>query len=574
MAPPPDSLPLSPWRARLPGALAFLLALLGLSAGLSGLWARRAAERSLRAMARALGPQFSQALAAESPSLPPLPSFPRVTLLDARTEPRLDSQASENSPEVLEAQSVILEAVHLGEGLAWEGERLSLCVALRDAEGGVLGYALLRADARELEAEGARMFRLILLLGLSTAGVVWRFAWQLGQPRRDLLSEIRRLRGGNLGETMFLPVHHSYRAVADVLNRLSDTLDRQNRVIGEQHHRQQVLLNGMSEGILVLDNDLRILGANPAATGWLGLGHPQRAQGQRLYTLCRDPLLLALLERLTGGESMAEEQIRLDRAEEGDRLLRVRGSQLIDREQSVGVLLLLEDVTTLRRLETLRQDFVANVSHELRTPLTAVQGYAELLAEAPEDAEAVRAACGRILRQTTRMVHIIEDLLALTRIENAASPPALNRAELRPILGTVVQLCEEQAARRGLEVVLDCEGDPRPPLHAPLFEQAVHNLLHNAIKYTHPGTRVDLRAFVRGDKVVVEVEDRGPGIAPIHQSRVFERFYRVDKARSRAVGGTGLGLSIVKHIAQLHQGEVGLRSMPGKGCTFWIEIPA
>lgn len=394
------------------------------------------------------------------------------------------------------------------------------------------------------------------------------------QAQEELLQEVSDLRADSADRKIHLPLNSPFKPVADMINQLLAFRERQARQLTEQHHHQQVLLNNMSEGIIALDNDQCITGINPAAARWLDLGNPMRAQGEVFYTRCRIPQLLNMIEDLTSSRaSFAETFLRLEREGMEDRVLKVKGSPLIDRDQTLGVLLILQDVTTLRRLETLRQDFVANVSHELRTPLTAIKGYAELMADDPADENQNRTYTERILNQSSRMINIIEDLLSLTRIESAEVQTAFQLTEIKPLLERVMQLCEDQAALRELTLELECDEQLRADLHAPLFEQALHNLLHNAIKYTHPATRIRLRAASGDQDIKIEVIDQGPGIPEADQSRIFERFYRVDKARSRAIGGTGLGLSIVKHIVLLHHGQVSVKSFPGKGCTFWISLP-
>lgn len=393
-------------------------------------------------------------------------------------------------------------------------------------------------------------------------------------PLDEFLNEVEELQTDSVDRKIRLPFSSPYKPAADLINQLLAVRERQARQLTEQHHHQQVLLNNMSEGILALDNDQRITGINPAAARWLELGNPMRVQGEVFYTLCRNPTLLQMIEDLTSSETFKETYLRLERDGTEDRIVRVKGSPLIDHDQTLGVLLILQDVTTLRKLETLRQDFVANVSHELRTPLTAIKGYAELMTDDPGDEIQVGAYTERILKQSTRMINIIEDLLSLTRIENAKSRRALQLTELYPLLDRVVQLCEEQASMRDLQLKLECKQDLKAELHAPLFEQAVHNLVSNAIKYTHTGTLIVLRAYTTSKGIQVDIIDQGPGIPLVDQGRIFERFYRVDKARSRAIGGTGLGLSIVKHIMVLHQGNVGVKSSPGEGCTFWITLPS
>ena len=395
------------------------------------------------------------------------------------------------------------------------------------------------------------------------------------KDQEELLLEVQEMREDSVDRKIRLPLKSPFKPVADLINQQVAVRERQSRQLTEQHHHQQVLLNNMSEGILALDTDQRITGINPAAARWLELGNPMRVQGEVFYTRCRNPKLLHIIEELTTSQtSFNETYLRLEREGMEDRVLRVKGSPLIDHDQTLGVLLILQDVTTLQRLETLRQDFVANVSHELRTPLTSIKGYAELMLDGPGVPEEVQNYTKRIVKQSTRMINIIEDLLSLTRIESAEAHAALQMTEVCPLLQGVIHLCEEQAALRDLHIDLDCDEKLQAELQPPLFEQAVHNLVYNAIKYTHPSTRILLKAFRKGQEIRIEVKDQGPGIPEADQARIFERFYRVDKARSRAIGGTGLGLSIVKHIVLLHQGTVGVESRVGEGCTFWITLPA
>lgn len=427
--------------------------------------------------------------------------------------------------------------------------------------------------ADEVSASRNRRFFWGAVLSLLIGALTWSRLKALAAPRQELLAVMERVQRGEIQQPVFLPLGHPYAPVAETVNRLIAGLDQQTRIISEQHHRQQILLNSISEGVLVLDNDLHITGINPVAAQWLETGNPIRCQGKPLYKLCRNPTLLHMIDALLNSGEMKEAHLRLERNGEEDRIVQLRGSQLIDRDQTQGVIILMQDVTTLRRLETLRQDFVANVSHELRTPLTSIKGYAELLTEETGDPAVVEKYCARILMQSERMVNIIDDLLSLTRIESAQGPERITRCEIRPLLENVAALVEDAAQRRNLTLILEAGEDLTALLHAPLFEQAVLNLVQNAVKYTHPETCITLRAFPRDGQAVIEVQDEGPGIAPQHHSRLFERFYRVDKARSRDVGGTGLGLSIVKHIAQLHKGSVEVESELGKGTCFRLRVP-
>jgi two-component system phosphate regulon sensor histidine kinase PhoR len=237
----------------------------------------------------------------------------------------------------------------------------------------------------------------------------------------------------------------------------------------------------------------------------------------------------------------------------------------------------LNDVTRLRKLERIRSEFVTNVSHELKTPITAIKGYVETLQDgALRDPEEAGRFLGVVARHVDRLNAIIEDLLLLARIEQQEEKAevALAPGAIEPVLRSAAQACESPAHEKNTEIRVACEPGLEANVNASLLEQAVVNLLDNAVKYSEPGSPIDLGGAREGGEIVISVQDRGCGIAPQHLPRMFERFYRVDKARSRKAGGTGLGLSIVKHIAQAHRGSVSVESAVGKGSIFRIRLPA
>jgi two-component system phosphate regulon sensor histidine kinase PhoR len=238
-------------------------------------------------------------------------------------------------------------------------------------------------------------------------------------------------------------------------------------------------------------------------------------------------------------------------------------------------LIVLHDVTHLRRLELVRRDFVANVSHELKTPITSIKGFVEtLLAGAIREPENAENFLRIVARQTERLNEIIDDLLSLSRIEKDAERGQifLTTQRIKGVLAAAIEVCEPKAQERNINVLLDCPDDLRARVNAPLLEQAVVNLVDNAIKYSEKDREVRVEAERSGREVMVRVRDQGSGIAPEHLPRLFERFYRVDSGRSRQFGGTGLGLAIVKHIAQAHGGKVTVQSTPGKGSIFSLHL--
>jgi two-component system phosphate regulon sensor histidine kinase PhoR len=260
-------------------------------------------------------------------------------------------------------------------------------------------------------------------------------------------------------------------------------------------------------------------------------------------------------------------------------LLNMRATALNDRAgHRLGTLMVLSDVTLLRRLETVRQDFVANVSHELRTPVTSIKGFAEALLDgAMNDPATADRFLKIIVRQAGQLESIIRDLLELSRLEQTSAQP-LDRHET-PVLGVLksaIDLCQSRPDGRNVTVSLACEEGLTAVMHAGLVEQAVVNLIDNAIKYGagRECAKVDVAAAKEGACVRITVRDYGQGIEHKYLERLFERFYRVDKGRSRELGGTGLGLAIVKHIVLIHNGTVNVESELGHGSTFTLRLPA
>ncbi|MDQ7785885.1 MAG: ATP-binding protein, partial [Desulfomonilaceae bacterium] len=263
---------------------------------------------------------------------------------------------------------------------------------------------------------------------------------------------------------------------------------------------------------------------------------------------------------------------------DSDVYLQAHGTRLIDAQgTSIGALIVLNDVTRLKTLETIRRDFVANVSHELKTPITSIKGFLETLEEgAINDPEHAGQFLKIIIRHTDRLSAIIEDLLSLSRIERDAEKGeiALEKTPIRDVFDSVKRAVRSRAKHHDITLEYEADESAVARINPTLLEQAVVNLVDNALKYSEPNSTVWIVSERRNSEVLIRVKDEGCGIPREHLARIFERFYRVDKARSRKVGGTGLGLAIVKHIANAHGGRVEVESSPGKGSTFSIRLPA
>ncbi len=333
--------------------------------------------------------------------------------------------------------------------------------------------------------------------------------------------------------------------------------------------RLEAALGGAADGLIVLDTDGVVVACNPAAKGLLGLTLPS-PQGRRLVELVSWPALHEAM-MATGAANVAA-TFEVDGEASQDRLLAVRVHVL----PGLGTVIGIDDQSRLRRLESLRRDFVANVSHELKTPLAAILGFVETMIDDPAMPDATRQRfLDRIARQTERLTTLVGDLLTLSRLdEGEPSSPEAVLTDWNVVLGETVRDLQPLAERRTVALTLSLPSEPVwVRADREVLRQVAGNLIDNAIKYTPTNGTVSVHVTTRSTRVRLEVIDTGIGLSPADQERVFERFYRVDRARSRDLGGTGLGLSIVKNTVRSLGGGVGVQSVLGEGSTFWVELP-
>jgi two-component system phosphate regulon sensor histidine kinase PhoR len=410
---------------------------------------------------------------------------------------------------------------------------------------------------------------LVALLGLAVSRSLSRRlrAIQAGAQRYaagDFSHEVRDTPADEIG------------GVAASLNvmalHLSETIDS----ITEERNQREAVLAGMTEGVVAVDDGTRVITCNAAAGGLLGID-PEGALGHKLLDLVRNVSLHEFVDALLRGRDSLEVDLTLAVGEDRHDV-QVHGAPLgaADDGGIDGAVIVLNDLTRLRQYEAIRRDFVANVSHEIKTPVTSIKGFAETLLDgALDDREDAERFLRIIAGQSDRLSAIIEDLLSLSNLESeGAGAVALERGSVLDVLQVAVDVCGLKAADKQISLELECPADLYAEINPPLLEQAVVNLIDNAVKYGPAGSSVEVSAALEPAGLVIRVRDHGPGIEREHLSRLFERFYRVDKARSRDMGGTGLGLSIVKHIAAAHNGTVAVQSALGLGSTFSITLPA
>jgi two-component system, OmpR family, phosphate regulon sensor histidine kinase PhoR len=350
----------------------------------------------------------------------------------------------------------------------------------------------------------------------------------------------------------------------------------------------EAMLNSLREGMLVVDGELRVVASNAAARVLFGFGDgasggSQQHGSPQLGELTRNPALLsAYLAAIERGERVEAKVELTDATERRVFDLRVAplqqrstatagASQAATSRGAVGVFF---DITRLERLERVRQEFLSNVSHELRTPLTAIRAFVETLEDgAIDDAANNRRFLSIIDRNAARMHGLIDDILELSAIEAGTATLEARPVRLRALIDEVLTALAARASDRGIVLRNEVAADVYVQADARRLEQMLTNLCDNAIKFNAEGGAVTVAHEQTNARDRISVVDTGEGIAPEHTARIFERFYRVDRARSRALGGTGLGLAIVKHLARAHGGEATVRSTPGEGSTFIIELP-
>ena len=549
-------------------------------------------ERSMLNQARTLSPVMADLLvddAGLSPAdlrqLTPGTTY-RITLIgedgrvlaDNREAPALMDNHGQR-PEVLDA----LEASHgtsqrFSETLGQQ--MLYLAVQLRSpaksAPSGQVREGFLRLALPvtfiedEISALRRRIAAAAAAIGLAFLVISYLLAWRVASPISSMTERARKIAKGQYHLRFSLGRRDEIGQLAEVINELA--LGAQARIdqLLDSRNDLEAVLAGLTEGVVAFDHEQCIIHVNDAALEMLRLDRGKVMGGsldivqtapeiKRAVATCFDEGVDAMSTASFGGRSL----------EYSTRLMH----NSID--AGAGVLLVIEDVTERRHLEQVRTDFVANASHELKTPISAIRGLVETIIDDPSMSPEVFASfIGRIRQQTINLDNIVRDLLQLSRFDTETREKSLTYIDLAGLLRQVHQARLEDAEAAGIELELDIQADNlETEGEAEALHQLVINLVDNAIKYTLAGGRVQMRLLQSGDLAQLEVEDTGVGISKSEIERIFERFYRVDRARTHDSGGTGLGLSIVKHIAQAHQGTVKVSSQLGKGSVFTVQLP-
>jgi two-component system phosphate regulon sensor histidine kinase PhoR len=444
----------------------------------------------------------------------------------------------------------------------------------------VANLGVLRASA-PLASVYKALWRAFLTIGLGSIAVavlavltVLLLTRRVARPLKEMELGARRFARGDFDQPLSVPRPTELASLAEAMNAMATVIRARIQAMEKQRNELQAVLSSMVEGVIAVDAQQRVMRINRAAATLFGTT-PEIAQGRLIQEVVRNLRFHECVDRILTEQQPFEAELTTLGIKEA--FLRVSAALLVDDcGGTIGATFVLNDVTEVRALERARSDFVANVSHEIRTPLTSIKGYAEtLLNDRPSDPETLASFLDIIVRQSDRLCSLVDDILSLANLERAevAGDVLLAAVSVRPLIETAVSVCAPKAAQKNLDIAIVCDDDIKVQVNELLFEQAVINLIDNAIKYSDAGHRINV-VVVRNGGVCISVRDWGIGIAAEHVPRIFERFYRVDRGRSRKLGGTGLGLAIVKHIVALHNGQVSVESTLGKGSCFTIKMPA
>ena len=493
-----------------------------------------------------------------------------------------DTTASGDALRAIENHSgrpEVREALSLGEGT---DERLSNTARERQMyvavdirrDGRLLGVARASLSLARIELEASLLQRSLGLALLSVLALASALAWFLSRPLAEPMSRIlegaQALARGDLGKRIPEGRDDEFGQLARVLNHAAYGIQEQLGATARERARFSAVLAAMEDGLLAVDHRGIVLLKNDA----LARSHDLAGStGTHYLEVFRQAEIGALIDQvLKSGERRTAE---IDLAGSGRSFVLVGVPFPASPGEAHGAVITFNDVSERRRVDRIRRDFVANASHELRTPLTSIRGFVEALEDGGlEETEVAKRFLSRVRANADRMASLVDDLLELSRLESGAQPSSLEPLDCRAVAADVVASFAKIAARKS--IALDSALAPAPEVlsDGDRLRRILEHLVDNALKYTPDGGRVTVRVAAEGEAVMVSVEDTGPGISKEHLPRLFERFYRVDTARSRELGGTGLGLSIVKHLAESIGATVYVTSVTGQGSQFSVRLRA
>ncbi|TCO79288.1 two-component system histidine kinase PnpS [Marinisporobacter balticus] len=410
---------------------------------------------------------------------------------------------------------------------------------------------------------------------LVTTILGYRFTNSVTKPVKEITRTAQKIANGNFNDKVYIKSHDEIGILANTFNIMAEKLNDTISEIRDKNTKLHSTLGSMKEALFAIDKEYKIILINPVAMSLFNIAD-ENVYGKHVLEVIRNNKLHDVLEDILNNKHIGEREIIIDYPE--TKILKIYTNFIrldMDPNRIIGVMAVMQDVTEMRKLENMRSEFVANVSHELKTPLTSISGFIETLKNGAMDNEKVRDRFLDIIDiETERLTRLIDDILTLSAIENDKNTIKREEIRINEMINEVNMMAEALAKGKQITYITELEADlPFIYGNRDWFKQMLLNLIENAIKYTPENGQIKVLIYKRYEHVFAVVKDTGIGIPKEDISRLFERFYRVDKARSRKVGGTGLGLAIVKHIVLSFGGEIKVNSKLGKGSEFIVRIP-
>ena len=437
---------------------------------------------------------------------------------------------------------------------------------------GILRLSIPLSDIKLVESRMLRDISVMMIFALFAALLAGFFvSVMISRPLSEMSSIAKQLALGDFSRKTIVHSDDETGDLAKALNNMADEINDKVKNISSEKARLEAILSSMFEGVMLTNERGEIILMNPSVRKLFLVD--SAPEGKRPLEVMRNNTIQEIVDKIFLENQRVAREVAVTMPEE--KTIMISGAPVIKDDAVEGAVLVFHDITELKRLEDIRKDFVANVSHELRTPISSIKGYTETLLDGKvEDKDTVKEFLNIIHQDSNRLANLIDDLLDLSRIESGKMKMEFEPVDIKLTADRCVNVLERSAGDRSLTVKVNMpSGLPGVSGDEKRLSQVFVNLLDNAIKYTPEGGSITIAAAQKENVVQVDISDTGIGISEKDLPRIFERFYRVDKARSRELGGTGLGLSIVKHIVQAHNGQVWVRSTPGAGSTFSFTIP-
>ncbi|QAT40122.1 HAMP domain-containing sensor histidine kinase [Clostridium sp. JN-9] len=492
----------------------------------------------------------------------------RVTYIDKNGKVLIDSFIDKDTMDNHNNREEVIKARKQGVGYSVRDSISSkseyiYCATLYN-NGYIVRSSMPLKTVTGLESSYLKYYVIILIFAILVSLIFSsNLSYAITKPIKDLEFITSRIAKGEMDRRVNITTRDEIGHLANTFNNMADKLQETIDDSIEKQNRLEAILKSMDSGVIAVDKNYKVIMINPYAKKIFGIN--KDIIGENLMDNIRD----FELEDIFKNDNDEYTEIKIYWPKERD--LRIKTADIINGYEKIGTVAVVQNITKFKKLENMRSQFVANVSHELKTPLTSIKGFAETLKDVNDD-ETKEKFLNIINDEADRLTRLISDILTLSDIENSKERKT-EEINVEKTINEVYYLVSKSAENKNIDITLNCENVPDIIGDGDKFKQMIINLVDNAIKYTEAGGKVEVGTKVENETCIIWVKDNGVGIPKVHLSRLFERFYRVDKARSRAQGGTGLGLAIVKHVVMSFNGTIDVKSQVGEGSTFTVSIP-